>query len=103
MRKSEFRQSKYRNLFHAEVERLGEGDKILFKSILGPSHRLLYEQERALKKAPILYQWISPAPTSEIEEAQNAFSGAIKKMGEEFIIVEILQGRKRISSAQKVR
>src|SRR5215467_3674706 len=84
LRKSEFRQSKYRNLFHTEVERLGEGDKILFKSILGPSHRLLYEQERALKKALILYQWISPASTREIEEAHNAFSGAIKKMGEEF-------------------
>ena len=84
LRKSEFRQSKYRNLFGTEVERLGEGDKILFKSILGPSHRLLYEQERALKKALILYQWISPASTREIEEAHNAFSGAIKKMGEEF-------------------
>jgi helicase len=84
LRKSEFRQSKYRNLFRAEVERLGEGDKILFKSILGSSHRLLYEQERALKKALILYQWISPASTREVEEAHNVFSGAIKKMGEEF-------------------
>ncbi len=84
LRKSEFRQSKYRNLFRGEVERLGEGDKILFKSILGPSHRPLYEQERALKKALILYQWISSSPTREIEEAHNAFSGAIKKMGEEF-------------------
>jgi replicative superfamily II helicase len=84
LRKSEFRQSKYRNLFRTEVERLGEGDKILFKSILGQSHRLLYEQERALKKALILYQWISSASTREIEEAHNAFSGAIKKMGEEF-------------------
>jgi len=84
LRKSEFRQSKYRNLFRSEVERLGEGDKILFKSILGPSHRLLYEQERALKKALILYQWISPASTREIEEAHQVFSGAIKKMGEEF-------------------
>src|ERR671919_119745 len=84
LRKSEFRQSKYRNLFCTEVERLGEGDKILFTSILGPSHRLLYEQERALKKALILYQWMSPASTREIEEAHNAFSGAIKKMGEEF-------------------
>jgi helicase len=84
LRKSEFRQSKYRNLFRGEVERLGEGDKILFKSILGPSHRPLYEQERALKKALILYQWISSSPTREIEEAHNVFSGAIKKMGEEF-------------------
>lgn len=63
LRKSEFRQSKYRNLFRGEFERLGEGDKILFKSILGPSHRLQYEQERALKKALILYQWISSSPT----------------------------------------
>jgi replicative superfamily II helicase len=84
LRKNEFRQSKYRNLFRGEVERLGEGDKILFKSILGPSHRPLYEQERALKKALILYQWISSTPTREIEEAHNVFSGAIKKMGEEF-------------------
>jgi replicative superfamily II helicase len=84
LRKSEFRQSKYRNLFRSEVERLSEGDKILFKSILGPSHRPLYEQERALKKALILYQWISSSPTREIEEAHNVFSGAVKKMGEEF-------------------
>ena len=84
LRKSEFRQSKYRNLFRGEVERLGEGDKILFKSIVGPSHRPLYEQERALKKALILYQWISSTPTREIEQAHQVFSGAIKKMGEEF-------------------
>jgi replicative superfamily II helicase len=84
LRKSEFRQSKYRNLFRSEVERLGESDKILFKSILGPSHRPLYEQERALKKALILYQWISSSPTREIEEAHNIFSGAVKKIGEEF-------------------
>jgi hypothetical protein len=32
----------------------------------------------------MLYQWISPASTREIEEAHNAFSGAINKMGEEF-------------------
>jgi replicative superfamily II helicase len=81
LRKSEFRQSKYRNLFRSEVERLGEGDKILFKSIVGPSHRLLYEQERALKKALVLYQWISSTPTRDIEEAHTVFSGAIKKMG----------------------
>jgi hypothetical protein len=31
-----------------------------------------------------LYQWISLAPTREIEEANNAFSGAIQKMGEQF-------------------
>jgi helicase len=84
LRKSEFRQSKYRNLFRGEVERLGETDKILFKSILGPSHRPLYEQERALKKALILYQWISATPTKEIEQAHQIFSGAVKKMGEEF-------------------
>src|SRR6266508_2876919 len=65
LRKSEFRQSKYRNLFRGEVERLGEGDKILFKSIVGPSHRPLYEQERALKKALILYQWISSTRSEE--------------------------------------
>lgn len=82
--KREFRESKYRSLFHKEVQGLGEGDKILFKSILGPSHRLLYEQERALKKALILNVWLSSAPTKEIEEAHGLFSGAIKKMGEEF-------------------
>jgi len=56
----------------------------LFKSILGPSHRLQYEQARALKKALVLYHWISSAPTKEIEEAHHLFFGAIKKMGEEF-------------------
>ncbi len=84
LRRGEFRQSKYRNIFHKEVQNLGEGDKVLFKSILGPSHRPLFEQERALKKALILYQWISSTSTREIEGAHNVFSGAIKKMGEEF-------------------
>ena len=82
--KGEFRRAKYRSLFAQEVQNLGESDKTLFKSILGPSHRLQYEQERALKKALVLYHWISPAPTKEIEEAHHLFFGAIKKMGEEF-------------------
>src|ERR1044071_7446966 len=82
--KGEFRLSKYRSLFAQEVQNLGESDKTLFKSILGPSHRLQYEQERALKKALVLYHWISSAPTKEIEEAHHLFLGAIKKMGEEF-------------------
>src|SRR5712692_3976936 len=84
LRRGEFRQSKYRNIFHKEVQNLAEGDKVLFKSILGPSHRPLFEQERAVKKALILYQWISSIPTREIEEAHGLFLGAIKKMGEEF-------------------
>ena len=70
--------------FNQEVQNLGESDKTLFTSILGPSHRLQYEQERALKKALVLYHWISAAPTKEIEEAHHLFFGAIKKMGEEF-------------------
>ena len=82
--KGEFGQSKYRSLFGHEVANLGETDKILFKSILGRSHRLQYEQERALKKAMVLYHWISPAATKEIEGAHHLFYGAIKKMGEEF-------------------
>ena len=84
LRRGEFRQSKYRNIFHKEVQNLGESDKVLFKSILGPSHRPLFEQERAVKKALILYQWISSIATREIEEVHGLFSGAIKKMGEEF-------------------
>lgn len=82
--KGEFRRSKYRSLFAQEVQNLGESDKTLFKSILGPSHRLQYEQEGALKKALVLYHWISSAPTKEIEEAHHLFFGAIKKIGEEF-------------------
>ena len=82
--KGEFRRSKYRSLFAQEVQNLGESDKTLFRSILGPSHRLQYEQERALKKALVLYHWISAAPTKEIEEAHHLFFGAIKKIGEEF-------------------
>jgi hypothetical protein len=54
LRRSKFRQSKYPNLFQGEVERLSEGDKMLFTRIIGPSHRPPYEQEQALKKALIL-------------------------------------------------
>jgi hypothetical protein len=63
LRRSKFRHSKYPNLFPGEVQRLSEGDKMLFKRIIGPSHPPQYEQEQALKKALILYQWISSSPT----------------------------------------
>jgi len=48
------------------------------------SQRFLYGQEGALEKALILYQWLFSSPTGEIEESNSVFSGAIKKIGEEF-------------------
>ncbi len=51
------------------------------------SQRLLYGQEGALKKALILYQWLSSSPTGEIEESNSFFSCAIKKIGEEFSLL----------------
>ncbi|MEE8076837.1 MAG: hypothetical protein V3T60_14575, partial [Candidatus Binatia bacterium] len=51
------------------------------------SQRLLYGQEGALKKALILYQWLSSSPTGEIEESNSVFSCAIKKIGEEFSLL----------------
>jgi hypothetical protein len=41
-------------------------------------HTGQYEQERALKKALVLYHWIS-APTKEIEEAHHLFFGAPRR------------------------
>jgi len=51
------------------------------------SQRLLYGQEGALKKALILYEWLSSSPTGEIEESNSFFSCAIKKIGEEFSLL----------------
>jgi DNA-binding winged helix-turn-helix (wHTH) protein len=45
---------------------------------------LSQEKERAVKKALMMNRWISPAETKEIENSYEVFSGAIKRVGEDF-------------------
>lgn len=42
------------------------------------------QKERAVKKALMLDQWISSRETKEIEEGFEVFSGAIKRVGDDF-------------------
>ena len=42
------------------------------------------QKERAVKKALMLDQWISSRETKEIEEGYEVFSGAIKRVGDDF-------------------
>jgi replicative superfamily II helicase len=46
--------------------------------------QLLPIQERAVKKAIMMNRWISKAETKEIENSYQVFSGAIKRVGEDF-------------------
>jgi DNA-binding winged helix-turn-helix (wHTH) protein len=45
---------------------------------------LSQEKERAVKKALMMNRWISQAETKEIENSYEVFSGAIKRVGEDF-------------------
>jgi DNA-binding winged helix-turn-helix (wHTH) protein len=45
---------------------------------------LAQEKERAIKKALMMSRWISKAETKEIENSYEVFSGAIKRVGEDF-------------------
>jgi len=45
---------------------------------------LSQEKERAVKKALMMNRWISNAETKEIENSYEVFSGAIKRVGEDF-------------------
>ncbi|HDH87573.1 MAG TPA: hypothetical protein ENF36_05960 [Desulfobacteraceae bacterium] len=61
-----------------------EEGKEIFRGIFKRSIRLAYEEERAIKKALMLYKWISPSHTREIENDFFIYSGAIKRVGEDF-------------------
>jgi len=61
-----------------------EESKPIFQSVWKISGMLSQEKERAVKKALMMNRWISPAETKEIENSYEVFSGAIKRVGEDF-------------------
>ncbi|MDP2267623.1 MAG: hypothetical protein Q8K46_00495, partial [Deltaproteobacteria bacterium] len=61
-----------------------EENKAVYQSVWKISGMLSQQKERAVKKALMLNQWISSRETKEIEEGYEVFSGAIKRVGEDF-------------------
>ena len=61
-----------------------EETKPVFQTVWKISGMLSQEKERAVKKALMMNRWISSAETKEIEESYEVFSGAIKRVGEDF-------------------
>jgi len=61
-----------------------EGTKPVFQSVWKITGMLSQEKERAVKKALMMNRWISKAETKEIENSYEVFSGAIKRVGEDF-------------------
>jgi helicase len=61
-----------------------EEDKAVYQSVWKISGMLSQQKERAVKKALMLNQWITSKETKEIEESYEVFSGAIKRVGEDF-------------------
>ena len=61
-----------------------EESKPVFQSVWKISDMLAQEKERAIKKALMMSRWISKAETKEIENSYEVFSGAIKRVGEDF-------------------
>ena len=61
-----------------------EEAKPVFQSVWKISGMLSQERERAVKKALMMNRWITPAETKEIENSYEVFSGAIKRVGEDF-------------------
>jgi len=61
-----------------------EETKPVFQSVWKISGMLSQEKERAVKKALMMNRWISQAETKEIENSYEVFSGAIKRVGEDF-------------------
>ncbi|MEI7639389.1 MAG: hypothetical protein WCJ37_18895, partial [Syntrophus sp. (in: bacteria)] len=61
-----------------------EETKPVFQSVWKITGMLSQEKERAVKKALMMNRWISKAETREIENSYEVFSGAIKRVGEDF-------------------
>lgn len=80
----EQRRKNYRSRMQKEVLYQQEEGKSLFKALFGPMERTAEEEARAIKKALLLSEWITPKGTCEIEQAYEVHSGAIRRIGEEF-------------------
>jgi len=73
-------QQELRQVIHESMEE----NKPVFQSVWKITGMLAQEKERAIKKALMMSRWISKAETKEIENSYEVFSGAIKRVGEDF-------------------
>jgi len=80
----EQRGKNYRSRMQKEILHQQEEGKTLFKTLFGPMQQTAEEEARAIKKALLLSEWITPKATCEIEQAYEVHSGAIRRIGEEF-------------------
>ncbi len=62
----------------------GEDCKPLFQSLWEMDNLFLDDKDRAVKKALMMQEWLSTAETKDIERNYQVFSGAIRKVGEDF-------------------
>ncbi len=84
LRRSERGQGGYLYELKQAIHGSIEETKPVFQSVWKISGMLSQEKERAVKKALMMNRWISNAETKEIEESYEVFSGAIKRVGEDF-------------------
>ena len=101
-RRSEGRWVGYREELIRIIRENGEEDKPLFQSLWELDHLLLDEKDRAAMKALMMQDWLTSVETKEIEWKFKVFSGAIKKIGEEFSwLAETLAALARIVGWEK--
>jgi DNA-binding winged helix-turn-helix (wHTH) protein len=80
----EQRAKNYRAWLRKEIFNQQEEGKAVFKGVLGPMQTAEAEEARAIKKALLLSEWITPKATAEIENTYELHSGAIRRIAEEF-------------------
>lgn len=69
------------------VAHASEEGKPIYPEIFRGSGRLAYEEERAIKKALMMREWISGRATKDIENSFYVYSGVIKRVGEDFSLL----------------
>lgn len=74
----------YRDELKQIIYENGEGYKPLFQSLWEMDNLFLDDKDRAVKKALMMQVWLSTAETKDIERNYQVFSGAIRKVGEDF-------------------
>jgi helicase len=80
----ERRARNYPGLLRREIAQQQEEGKRIFQPRSGAVRQSEMEEARAIKKALVLLEWITPKATCEIEQSYNIHAGAIARIGEEF-------------------
>ncbi|MDI6784149.1 MAG: helicase-related protein, partial [bacterium] len=95
----EARSTQYRTELMKLIFEVQEEDKKLFLHLLNQNYPPAKEKLIAMKKAVVLYHWITGMPTAELERGYRAYFGAISHLGAEFAwLVQSLAGLAQSSS-----